>query len=132
MNIDRGTKLICIKDDEWPAWARAVMDQFPVKNTVYTVREIIPGVWTEQVIKDETGKNPLQFTGKAVPTVLLEELKNPVHPVSKKEMGFILYRFAEIPEQPKEKVKTVVKKPVSPKPVTPVKPKRKKKELVEI
>ena len=96
-------KVVCIKDDEWPAWAKVAYTNFPTRNTVYNVREIQPGVLGEEVIKDTTGKNPFNFKGKVVPAILLEELKNPIHPVSGLEFGFRLDRFAEVPETPKQK-----------------------------
>lgn len=127
-------KLICINDENWPAWARAIMTDFPVKNKIYTVREIQRGVLGEELIKDQTSKNPLQFRGREVPSVLLEEIKNPIHPVSGKEMGYSLARFAELPETPKEKVETKIKNPVTPikTPSKPRKPRVKEKELQPI
>lgn len=124
-------KVVCIKDDEWPAWSKAVMNEFPTRNVIYNVREIQAGVLGEEIIKDTTGKNPFNFKGKVVPQILLEELKNPIHPVSGLEFGFRLDRFAEVPETPK--VKEVQKQTITP-PKSPNKPnkspKKKEDELV--
>lgn len=128
--IDIKSKVVCIDDENWPAWAKAVMTDFPVKGKTYVVRQIQQGVLGEELIKDTTGKNPLQFKGRVIPVVLLEEIKNPVHPVSKQEMGYSILRFAEIPEQPKEKVKEKIKNPGPPKTVKPKKPKKKELQTV--
>jgi hypothetical protein len=111
-------KVVCIKDDEWPTWAQFAYKEFPIKQVIYTVREIQAGVLGEEIIKDTTGKNPFNFKGKIVPVILLEELKNPIHPVSGLEFGFRLDRFAEVPETPKQKEvkKQTVTPPKTPKP----------------
>ena len=127
MDIGIKSKVVCIKDDEWPAWARAVMTDFPVKNRVYTIRDIQIGVTGDEVIKDPTGNNPLQFKGKPVPIILLEEIHNPIHPVSKKEMGYIITRFAPIEKQKTDvEVKETIK---APKIIKAPKPKKKHKIL---
>lgn len=125
-------KLICIKDDEWPAWARAVMNEFPVKGKIYTLREIQPGVIGETPVKNVAGNNPLQFTGSRTMHILVEELKNPKHEITGIELGFRADRFAELPETPKEKAKANIKNPVTPvkMPSKPHKPKVKELQPV--
>ncbi len=125
--IDKGSKVVCIKDDEWPSWARALMNNFPVKDKVYTIRDVIPGVIGKDVIKDSTGQNPIQFFGPVRPTFLLEEIHNPIHPVYKNEYAFDSARFAPLIEPPVQAVKKKESKP-RPKKVS----KTKKKELIDV
>jgi len=126
--IERGTKVICIKDDDWPAWARAVMEQFPVKGRIYTIREIYNGQTTDEIIKDPTGKNPFNFKGTLIPAILLEELKNPIPMGKTLEAAFSILRFAPLLDQPKEEVKEKIGNPI--KTTKPKKTKIKKPELV--
>jgi hypothetical protein len=91
--IEKGSKVVCIDDTNWPAWARAIYNDFPVKGKIYTVRDIIKGIQPTKIVKDETGNNPLQFTGNVIPVILLEEIHNPMHPVYKNEHGYSITRF---------------------------------------
>ena len=124
-------KVICIKDDEWPAWAKAIMTDFPKRGVVYSVRDIILGQTTDEIIKDPTGKNPFNFKGTVMPVILLEEIRNPIPLGKTVEAGFRADRFAELPEQPKEEVKEKIKNPKLIKlPKIQPKPKIKELELV--
>lgn len=111
MSKNKQTKVVCIKDDEWPAWARAILEQFPVKDVVYTIRDVIPAVIGQEVVKDPTQNNPIQFTGPVRPALLLEELVNPKHPVFGNEYAFDAIRFAPLVPPEEEKVKEKVSKP---------------------
>ena len=134
MEFEKGQKIVCINDSDWPAWARATYKDFPVKGQTYTVRDVEPGIMPITPLKDPTGKNPLSFTGHRHPAVFLEEIVNEVHAVSKREMGYAAARFA--PMEPlkdktseKEKVGFVRRKPKTIDAPAP-KPKRRVRELV--
>jgi hypothetical protein len=132
MNIK--SKVICINDD-FPPWARATYTSLPVKGTIYTIRHIDKGLDAVELVKNGTddnftGSDPRKFKGTTTIMILLEEIKNPPHLDSKKEPGFKLEKFAEIPEQPKEKVKESIKNPGPPKTVKPKKPKKKELQTV--
>jgi hypothetical protein len=99
-----GSLVVCI-DDVFPAWAKAIYNDLPVKDKNYKIRAIDYGVDVKGITPNTN--QPLSFTGNKTAMVLLEEIKNPIHPVSKKEMGYQLVRFREIepPKKEKEKIK---------------------------
>lgn len=119
-----GSTVICV-DDNFPAWARATYNDLPVKDKTYKIRHIDYGLKVDKVVKDS--KIPLSFTGFKEVMVLLEEIKNPIHNGSGKEMGFHINRFREVEPPKKEKEKIKVALPVKPRIVT----KPKTRELVE-
>lgn len=133
---DIGTKVVCI-DDDFPAWARATYNHLPSKDTVYTIRHIDQGLDAQEVVKHGSdkdtfkGSSPLKFTGVRTIMILLEEFTNPVHEDTKKEMGFKLERFAPLLDTTtKAKAVATVKAPKTPS-KAPVRPSRKKKEVLE-
>ncbi|HZP60466.1 MAG TPA: hypothetical protein VFB27_09105 [Opitutaceae bacterium] len=88
----KGQKVICI-NDAFPQLVRALYTQLPVKDKIYTVREVYLG--REKVVKGgET----------ATVGLLLEELHNPADPFheGKEELGFSSERFAPLEEIPEE------------------------------
>lgn len=91
--IQRGCKLVCI-DDVFPAWAKVLYTEFPVKGRIYTLREFNIGVDVQNVGQNDDSS--LLFTGNKNYTVWLEEIINPVMPTSQKEMGFKAERFAPV------------------------------------
>jgi len=131
--MDNGIKIVCIDDQNWPAWAKAIMTDFPIKGKIYTIRDIIYGQTTDRLVKDPTGKNPFSFEGTLMPTVLLEEIKNPIPAGKSKECGYAITRFAPI-DPPKKESEIKKQKDTLPKvlPILPKNPKKKEKELVEI
>lgn len=80
--FDINTKVVCIDDNFPPASGRHVRN-FPVKGSIYTIRDIIPA-------QDGSGNHT---TG-----VLLHEIHNPPSPVRPDwgECGFAPQRFREI------------------------------------
>ncbi|HTQ29843.1 MAG TPA: hypothetical protein VMI53_01415 [Opitutaceae bacterium] len=88
----KGQKVVCI-NDAFPQIVRALYTQLPVKDKIYTVREVYLG--REKVVKGgET----------ATVGLLLEELHNPADPFheGKEELGFSSERFAPLEEIPEE------------------------------
>lgn len=88
----KGQKVICINDTFTPA-IRALYKQLPVKDTIYTVREVFLG--REKIVKGGDS---------ATVGLLLEELKNPPDPFhqGEQELGFSSERFAPLNELPDE------------------------------
>ena len=88
----KGQKVVCINDTFTPP-VRALYQQLPVKDNIYTVREVFLG--REKIVKGgET----------ATVGLLLEELKNPTDPFhqGEQELGFTSERFAPLNELPDE------------------------------
>jgi len=87
--FDVGQKVACINDD-FSATVRRIFKQLPVKDEIYTVRDVRIG--RAQV----TGGVDVSFL------VLLQELKNPDDPYmadgAAEEMGFRSDRFAPLEE----------------------------------
>lgn len=80
-------KVICI-NDRFPPGIHQLYTHLPTKGTIYTVRDIVPGI---------------ELSGAATVTVYLAELTNPANPHGI-EYGFHITRFAEIPaNQAKQK-----------------------------
>lgn len=87
--FDVGQKVACINDD-FSTTVRHIFKQLPVKDEIYTVRDVRIG--RAQV----TGGGDVSFL------VLLQELKNPDDPYmadgAAEEMGFRSDRFAPLEE----------------------------------
>lgn len=107
----QGQKVVCINDD-FPAWARALYDELPVKDKTYTIRAMGMGldVHGYQKKSDEDKDKPTVFIGEENVLVLLKEIKNPDHPISKQEMGFLGERFAPMQELDEEQIEKLVRK----------------------
>ncbi|HUR57519.1 MAG TPA: hypothetical protein VM029_07410 [Opitutaceae bacterium] len=90
----KGQKVVCINDTFTPA-IRALYQQLPVKDNIYTIREVFLG--REKIVKG--GES-------ATVGLLLEELKNPKDPFhqGEQELGFSSERFAPLNEVPDEMV----------------------------
>ncbi len=90
----KGQKVVCINDTFSPA-IRALYQQLPVKDNIYTVREVFLG--REKIVK---------AGDSATVGLLLEELKNPPDPFhqGEQELGFSSERFAPLNELPDEQV----------------------------
>lgn len=88
----KGQKVVCINDTFTPT-IRALYKQLPVKDTVYTVREVFLG--REKIVKGGD---------TATVGLLLNELKNPPDPFHQgaQELGFSSERFAPLNELPDE------------------------------
>ena len=88
----KGQKVICI-NDAFSQIVRALYTQLPVKDRIYTVREVYLG--REKVVKGGD---------TATVGLLLEELHNPPDPFyeGKEELGFSSERFAPLEELPEE------------------------------
>jgi len=86
----KGQKVVCV-NDSFPEYVRAIYRELPVKDNIYTVREVFLG--REKVVK---GGN------SATVGLLLEELTNPKDPFHKgeQELGFSSERFAPLNELP--------------------------------
>ena len=82
----KGQKVVCINDTFTPT-IRALYKQLPVKDNIYTVREVFLG--REKIVKGGDTRD-----GRAV----LEELKNPRDPFhqGEQELGFSSERFAPL------------------------------------
>ncbi len=90
-----GQKVICINDQFTPA-IHQMYDQLPVKDVIYTVREVSMG----------RGKIAVIRNGRYVPNggvgfpelrILLNELHNPPDPLCiQRELGFNAERFAPL------------------------------------
>jgi len=91
--FDKGQKVACINDDFSPT-IRHLYRQLPVKDEIYTVREVHLG--RAQVTSSGGGGNGFSYL------VLLEELHNPddpyMHESAGEEMGFRSDRFAPLEE----------------------------------
>lgn len=88
----KGQKVVCINDTFTPT-IRALYKQLPVKDNIYTVREVFLG--REKIVRGgET----------ATVGLLLEELTNPRDPFHQgdQELGFSSERFAPLNEVPAE------------------------------
>ncbi|MBL9199510.1 MAG: hypothetical protein JNL39_03345 [Opitutaceae bacterium] len=88
----KGQRVVCINDTFSPT-IRALYQQLPVKDNIYTVREVFLG--REKIVKGgET----------ATVGLLLEELVNPRDPFhqGEQELGFTSERFAPLNELPDE------------------------------
>lgn len=88
----KGQKVVCINDTFSPT-IRALYKQLPVKDTVYTVREVFLG--REKIVK---------AGDSATVGLLLHELTNPPDPFhqGQQELGFSSERFAPLNEIPAE------------------------------
>ncbi len=105
MSFIKGQQIVCI-DDKFDAWARAIYDNLPKLNEIYTVRDIGVGMKVTGVIKD--AKNPLSFKGEHDLVVWVEELTNKEHPVSGEEYGFLSSRFAPVEPLTEEQIESIV------------------------
>jgi hypothetical protein len=90
----KGQKVVCINDTFSPT-IRALYKQLPVKDNIYTVREVFLG--REKIVRGGD---------TATVGLLLEELKNPPDPFhqGEQELGFSSERFAPLNELPPEEV----------------------------
>jgi hypothetical protein len=90
----KGQKVICINDG-FPEFVRAIYKQLPVKDKIYTVREVFLG--REKIVKGGD---------TATVGLLLEELHNPPDPFhqGQQELGFSSERFAPMEELPSEEI----------------------------
>ena len=90
----KGQKVICINDTFSPT-IRALYKQLPVKDNIYTVREVFLG--REKIVKGGDS---------ATVGLLLEEITNPRDPFhqGEQELGFSSERFAPLNELPDEQV----------------------------
>src|ERR1041384_2011547 len=88
----KGQKVMCINDTFSPT-IRALYKQLPVKDTIYTVREVFLG--REKIVKGGD---------TATVGLLLEELKNPKDPFhqGEQELGFSSERCVPLNELPDE------------------------------
>ncbi|MBI5382728.1 MAG: hypothetical protein HZA31_12590 [Opitutae bacterium] len=88
----KGQKVVCI-NDSFPQFVRAIYKELPVKDKVYTVREVFLG--REKIVN---------AGDSATVGLLLEELRNPPDPFhqGKQELGFSSERFAPLEELPPE------------------------------
>ena len=88
----KGQKVVCINDTFFPT-VRAIYLQLPVKDNIYTVREVFLG--RERIVKGGD---------TATVGLLLEELTNPKDPFhqGEQELGFSSERFAPLNELPDE------------------------------
>lgn len=88
-----GQKVACI-NDSFPQWVHKEYTSLPIKDNIYTIRAIGMGVRPTHVGKNPDGTTVL--VGEDEITILLEELVNPINPISKEEHGFISERFAPL------------------------------------
>lgn len=88
----KGQKVVCI-NDTFSATIRALYQQLPVKDNIYTIREVFLG--REKIVKGGDS---------ATVGLLLHELKNPRDPFhqGEQELGFSSERFAPLNEVPAE------------------------------
>lgn len=96
----KGQKVVCINDTFTPT-IRALYKQLPVKDTIYTIREVFLG--REKVVRGGD---------TATVGLLLEELTNPKDPFhqGEQELGFTSERFAplnELPDEEAEELQTI-------------------------
>jgi len=90
----KGQKVVCVNDTFSPT-VRALYQQLPVKDDVYTIREVFLG--REKIVRGGD---------TATVGLLLHELKNPPDPFHQgnQELGFSSERFAPLNELPPEEV----------------------------
>ncbi len=90
----KGQRVVCINDLFSPT-VRALYQQLPVKDNIYTIREVFLG--REKIVKGGD---------TATVGLLLEEIVNPKDPFhqGEQELGFSSERFAPLNELPDEKV----------------------------
>lgn len=107
----QGQKVVCI-NDSWSALTLNFYTALPVKDSIYTIRAVMPGRGNQQMTP------PYKFTEEIA--VLLEELINPEYgPEGKKtEAGFNIERFAPLEELTEEQIMRFHKE----EPVKPAKP----------
>ena len=76
----KGQKVVCV-NDSFPEIVRAIYKELPVKDNIYTIREVFLG--REKIVKGGDS---------ATVGLLLEELTNPPDPFHKgeQELGFFL------------------------------------------
>ncbi|MEN9662948.1 MAG: hypothetical protein RL324_1897 [Verrucomicrobiota bacterium] len=88
----KGQKVVCV-NDSFPDIVRAIYKELPVKDNIYTIREVFLG--REKIVKGGDS---------ATVGLLLEELTNPPDPFHKgeQELGFSSERFAPLNEVPEE------------------------------
>ena len=88
----KGQKVVCV-NDSFPDIVRAIYKELPVKDNIYTIREVFLG--REKIVKGGDS---------ATVGLLLEELTNPPDPFHKgeQELGFSSERFAPMNEVPDE------------------------------
>ena len=88
----KGQKVVCV-NDSFPEIVRAIYKELPVKDNIYTIREVFLG--REKIVKGGDS---------ATVGLLLEELTNPPDPFHKgeQELGFSSERFAPLNELPDE------------------------------
>lgn len=88
----KGQKVVCV-NDSFSDIVRAIYKELPVKDNIYTIREVFLG--REKVVKGGDS---------ATVGLLLEELTNPPDPFHKgeQELGFSSERFAPLNELPDE------------------------------
>jgi hypothetical protein len=91
--FDVGQKVVCINDD-FSATIRHIYKQLPLKDEIYTVRDVRIG--RSQVTSGGGGSNDVSYL------ILLQELHNPDDPYmaegAAEEMGFRSDRFAPLEE----------------------------------
>lgn len=90
----KGQRVVCI-NDTFPELIRALYKELPVKDNIYTVREVFLG--REKIVRGGD---------TATVGLLLKELKNPPDPFhqGEQELGFSSERFAPLNELPDEEV----------------------------
>ncbi len=88
----KGQKVVCVNDTFSPT-IRALYKELPVKDNIYTIREVFLG--REKIVKGGD---------TATVGLLLEELVNPRDPFhqGEQELGFTSERFAPLNELPDE------------------------------
>lgn len=93
LSMVKGQRVVCINDVFSPT-VRALYRQLPVKDNIYTIREVFLG--REKIVKGGD---------TATVGLLLEELVNPKDPFhqGEQELGFTSERFAPLNELPDEK-----------------------------
>jgi hypothetical protein len=84
----KGQKVVCV-NDSFPEIVRAIYKELPVKDNIYTIREVFLG--REKIVRGGDS---------ATVGLLLEELTNPPDPFHKgeQELGFSSERFAPLNE----------------------------------
>ena len=99
----KGQKVICINDTFSPT-VRALYQQLPVKDTIYTIREVFLG--REKIVRGGD---------TATVGLLLEELTNPQDPFhqGEQELGFSSERFAPLNTLPEEEAVAEAEESVS-------------------
>jgi hypothetical protein len=97
-NMIKGQKVVCV-NDSFPEIVRAIYKELPVKDNIYTIREVFLG--REKIVKGGDS---------ATVGLLLEELTNPPDPFHKgeQELGFSSERFAPLNELPDEEEEATI------------------------